>query len=137
MVIIHPKVSRSYGASTTEIEDIHPDNEKLFVRIAQVLDDPLVGIDFMIDDMARSWKDQKCGVIECNSLPFIDCITSTKGRRGTRRRRMGSNLQRERTQWQGRDADGTAERADAGVAERSSLPAHPKTPRGGLPSRSL
>jgi len=72
MVIIHPKVSRSYGASTTEITDIHPDNKKLFLHIAEVLDDPLVGVDFMIDDMARSWKDQKCGVIECNSLPFID-----------------------------------------------------------------
>jgi cyanophycin synthetase len=72
MVIIHPKVSRSYGASTTEITDVHPENEKLFLRIAEVLDDPLVGVDFMIDDMARSWKEQKCGVIECNSLPFID-----------------------------------------------------------------
>ena len=72
MVIIHPKVSRSYGASNTEITDIHPDNEKLFLHIAAVLDDPLVGVDFMIDDMAKSWKDQKCGVIECNSLPFID-----------------------------------------------------------------
>ena len=37
-----------------------------------MLDDPLVGVDFMMDDMARSWKEQKCGVIECNSLPFID-----------------------------------------------------------------
>lgn len=72
MVIIHPKVSRSYGASTTEITNIHPDNEKLFLHIAKVLDDPLVGVDFMIDDMARSWKEQKCGIIECNSLPFID-----------------------------------------------------------------
>ena len=72
MVIIHPKVSRAYGASTTEITDIHPDNEQLFLKMAKVLDDPLVGVDFMIDDMARSWKEQKCGIIECNSLPFID-----------------------------------------------------------------
>jgi hypothetical protein len=72
MVIIHPKVSRAYGASTTEMTDVHPDNEKLFLHIAKVLDDPLVGVDFMIDDMARSWREQKCGVIECNSLPFID-----------------------------------------------------------------
>lgn len=72
MVIIHPKVSRAYGASTTEITDIHPDNEKLFLDIAKALDDPLVGVDFMIDDMAKSWREQKCGVIECNSLPFID-----------------------------------------------------------------
>ena len=31
MVIIHPKVSRAYGASTTEITDIHPDNDRLFL----------------------------------------------------------------------------------------------------------
>lgn len=72
MVLIHTKVSRAYGASTTEMTDIHPDNEKLFLKIAKVLDDPLVGVDFMIEDMSRSWKEQKCGIIECNSLPFID-----------------------------------------------------------------
>jgi cyanophycin synthetase len=72
MVIIHPKVSRAYGASTTEMADIHPDNEELFLKIAATLDDPLVGVDFMINDMSRSWKEQKCGIIECNSLPFID-----------------------------------------------------------------
>ncbi|HUC01419.1 MAG TPA: hypothetical protein VMA75_00745 [Candidatus Paceibacterota bacterium] len=74
MVVVHSKVSRAYGASTTEIEmaDIHPDNKKLFLKIAEVLDDPLVGVDFMMDDMSRPWRNQKCGVIECNSLPFID-----------------------------------------------------------------
>ncbi len=72
MIFLHPKVSRSFGASTTEIENIHPDNRALFLKIAAVLDDPLVGVDFMIPDMARSWQEQKCGAIECNSLPFID-----------------------------------------------------------------
>jgi hypothetical protein len=74
MVLLHEKVSRSFGASNTEIEtaDIHPDNQALFLKIARVLDDPLVGVDFIIEDVARSWRDQTCGVIECNSLPFID-----------------------------------------------------------------
>ena len=72
MVIIHSKVSRAYGASTTEMSNIHPDNEQLFLKMAKVLNDPLVGVDFMIDDMTKSWKEQNCGVIECNSLPFID-----------------------------------------------------------------
>jgi cyanophycin synthetase len=72
MVILHPKVSRSFGASTTEMTDVHPDNEMLFLKIAKTLDDPLVGVDFMMPDMSRSWREQACGVIECNSLPFID-----------------------------------------------------------------
>lgn len=72
MVTLHEKVSRTYGASMTEVTDIHPENLALFIRMGEVLDDPLVGIDFMIDDLSRPWKEQKCGIIECNSLPFID-----------------------------------------------------------------
>ncbi|HVN26609.1 MAG TPA: hypothetical protein VMT99_03090 [Candidatus Paceibacterota bacterium] len=72
MVMLHPKVSRSFGASTTEVEDVHPDNRELFLAIGRIVDDPLIGIDFMIEDMARSWRSSRCGVIECNSLPFID-----------------------------------------------------------------
>ena len=38
-----------------------------------MLGDPIVGVDFMVTDMARSWKEQPdAGVIECNSMPFID-----------------------------------------------------------------
>ncbi len=75
VTVLNQKVSRAYGASTTELDDtvIHPDNHELFLKIARVLDDPIVGVDFMIEDMAKSWLEQKkCGVIECNSLPFID-----------------------------------------------------------------
>lgn len=73
VVVLHKKVSRAYGASTTEITDIHPDNMDSFLKIAEVLDDPLVGVDFMIEDISKSWCEQsRCGVIECNSLPFID-----------------------------------------------------------------
>ena len=54
------------------MRDVHPDNLKLFLKIAATLDDPLVGVDFMMEDMARSWRTTRCGVIECNSLPFID-----------------------------------------------------------------
>lgn len=73
--VLNQKVSRAYGASTTELDDtaVHPDNHDLFLKIARVLDDPIVGVDFMIEDIAKSWREQKkCGVIECNSLPFID-----------------------------------------------------------------
>lgn len=73
MVILNNKVSRTFGASTTEITDIHPDNTALFINIGALLGEPFVGVDIMMDDMAISWREQKkCGVIECNSLPFID-----------------------------------------------------------------
>jgi D-alanine-D-alanine ligase-like ATP-grasp enzyme len=78
IAILNEKVSRAYGASTTEFADaeVHRDNRELFLKIGRVLEDPLVGVDFMIEDITKSWHDDganlKCGVIECNSLPFID-----------------------------------------------------------------
>ncbi len=67
-------VSRFYGGTTTDFTDrLHPDNRTLFEHIAEVLGDSLVGVDFIMGDMERSWRDQdRCGVIECNSLPNID-----------------------------------------------------------------
>jgi len=73
-VTLNPKVSRGCGAATTDVTDIvHPDTILMLERAAEVLDSSLVGIDFIIGDIARSWKDQeKCGVIECNAVPYID-----------------------------------------------------------------
>ncbi|MBI5401100.1 MAG: hypothetical protein HZB12_03220 [Candidatus Yonathbacteria bacterium] len=73
-VTFHQKVNWSVGGTTADVSDeVHPDNKKLFERVAEVLKAPIVGIDFIIEDMSRSWKEQeRCGVIECNSMPFFD-----------------------------------------------------------------
>jgi D-alanine-D-alanine ligase-like ATP-grasp enzyme len=73
-VVLNEHISRWYGGSTSDFtERVHPDNAALFEHIAAVLGDSLVGVDFIIEDMERSWREQKlCGVIECNSLPNID-----------------------------------------------------------------
>lgn len=73
-VVLGQKVGRGNGATNADVTaDAHPENVLLFERIARVLGDPLVGVDFIIEDMARPWRAQpKCGAIECNSLPFID-----------------------------------------------------------------
>lgn len=74
IVSLNTHVSRYYGASTTDFtERAHPDNIALFEHLAATINDSLIGVDFIIDDMERSWKEQLlCGVIECNSLPNID-----------------------------------------------------------------
>lgn len=74
IVIIQSKVSRSVGASTTDFTDkAHPDNIALFEKAAAVVNDSLIGFDFIIEDMTTSWREQKkCGFIEANSAPFID-----------------------------------------------------------------
>jgi D-alanine-D-alanine ligase-like ATP-grasp enzyme len=73
-VFLGQKESRSLGGTTTDVTDIvHEENLALFQKINRVLQDPLVGIDFIVEDISRPWrKQQPCGVIECNSLPFID-----------------------------------------------------------------
>lgn len=73
-VTLHPKINWSVGGTTTDVSDaVHPDNRALFERIAEVLRAPLVGIDFIIEDISRSWNEQeRCGVIECNSMPYFD-----------------------------------------------------------------
>ncbi len=74
VVTLGQKTSRGAGGGITDVtDDMHPDNIELMEKIAKVLDDPLIGVDFIMDDVSISWKDQpKCGVIECNSAPFID-----------------------------------------------------------------
>lgn len=74
IVTFSQKTSRGCGGTTTEVTDIvHPDNVEMLEHVGRFLKDPLVGVDFIIEDVTKSWKEeQHCGVIECNSLPFID-----------------------------------------------------------------
>jgi D-alanine-D-alanine ligase-like ATP-grasp enzyme len=74
IITLGQKTSRAVGGGTTDMTDVvHPDNKEMLEKVAQVLDDPLIGVDFIMNDVAISWRDQpKCGVIECNSAPFID-----------------------------------------------------------------
>ena len=72
-VFLSEKIGVNYGGSSREDFSIcHPDNIELFERAARVLGDPLVGFDFIIPDISVSYKTQKCGFIEVNSLPFIN-----------------------------------------------------------------
>jgi cyanophycin synthetase len=74
VVTLGQKSSRGIGGGTSDVSDlVHPDNRAMLEKAASVLEDPLVGIDFIIKDVAKSWKEQeRSGVIECNSMPFID-----------------------------------------------------------------
>jgi hypothetical protein len=74
VVTFSQKTSRGCGGTTTEVTDItHKDNVEMLEHVAKFLDDPLIGVDFIMEDITKSWKEeQHCGIIECNSLPFID-----------------------------------------------------------------
>lgn len=74
IITLGQKTSRAVGGGITDMTNVvHPDNKAMLEKVAEVLNDPLIGVDFIMDDVSVSWKDQpKCGVIECNSAPFID-----------------------------------------------------------------
>jgi len=73
VVYLSEKIGLSYGGNAIEEYDkCHPDNRELFERAARVFGDPIVGFDFMIADISQSWKTQRCGFLEANSVPFIN-----------------------------------------------------------------
>jgi D-alanine-D-alanine ligase-like ATP-grasp enzyme len=74
IVTFSQKASRGIGGGTTDVTDfIHSDNRAMLEDAAQVVGDPLMGIDFILPDITKSWKTQeRCGIIESNSMPFID-----------------------------------------------------------------
>ena len=74
IILLGQKTSRGLGGGITDVTKlVHKDNVALFEQVAKILNDDLIGIDFIIGDISRSWKTQaRCGVLECNSAPFID-----------------------------------------------------------------
>ncbi len=73
VVNLSEKIGVNYGGSSSEdFEICHVDNKELFEHAAKVAGDPIVGFDFIIPDITKSWREQKCGFIEANSLPFIN-----------------------------------------------------------------
>ncbi len=61
------------GGDLVEVTNkIHPSNIQLFKDIAKSFDTRLVGIDFIIPDISRSWKDQPSAILELNSVPCIE-----------------------------------------------------------------
>ena len=73
IVTLSEKIGVRYGGSSSEDYAIcHPDNFLLFEQAAKALCDPIVGFDFIIEDISKSYKEQKTGFIEANSLPFIN-----------------------------------------------------------------
>jgi len=54
-------------------EGVHPENIRLFERIARVTRDPLLGIDFIAETLTKPWHEQRrAGVNELNTMPFLD-----------------------------------------------------------------
>ena len=67
------KIGTSYGGSSAELYDeAHPKIKEYLRRAGAVVADNLVGFDFIIPDPTADPETQKWGIIEGNTLPFIN-----------------------------------------------------------------
>jgi D-alanine-D-alanine ligase-like ATP-grasp enzyme len=72
-IYLNEKIGTAYGGSSFEVfEQAHPEIKKMFEDAAAVIGDPVLGFDFICEDITKSWREQSCGIIECNGLPFIN-----------------------------------------------------------------
>lgn len=67
------KIGSNYGGNAIEVTPItHPKITEYIKRAGDALKAPVVGFDFIIPDITRDPDAQRWGIIEANSLPFIN-----------------------------------------------------------------
>ena len=67
------KIGLSYGGSSAEVTDVtHPKLVLELERAAKATGDPLVGFDFITTSVEADPDTVRWGIIECNSVPFIN-----------------------------------------------------------------
>jgi D-alanine-D-alanine ligase-like ATP-grasp enzyme len=73
VVNLSAKTGRMYGGRTKEmLPDVHPKMHEIFKKAGGIVNAPVVGFDLIIEDPTADPDAQKWGIIECNSLPYID-----------------------------------------------------------------
>ncbi len=67
------KIGLSYGGMSREMIDVtHPKLLAVFNRAAAAVADPIIGFDFISTDVTADPDTVRWGIIECNSVPFIN-----------------------------------------------------------------
>ena len=62
-----------HGGDIAEVtSEMHFDNKQLFLDIATYFGLKVIGLDFMVKDIAKSWREQPCAVLEVNTVPCIE-----------------------------------------------------------------
>jgi len=70
---LREKIGLSYGGNAREVtHTTHPKLRSELERAARVVDDPIIGFDFITPDVSVDPGTVRWGIIECNALPFIN-----------------------------------------------------------------
>jgi cyanophycin synthetase len=59
------------GTSKDVTHKVHPDNIHMAETVTRSFHLTVMGIDFMTEDISKSWRETKCGIIETNHIPGI------------------------------------------------------------------
>lgn len=72
-LLLTHRTGRLFGGSTKEmLLELHPSFLPILARAARRVGLPVIGFDCIVPDPTQDAGLQKWGIIECNSLPFID-----------------------------------------------------------------
>jgi cyanophycin synthetase len=72
-VYLHDKVILACGADIHDTTDqVRSENRALFQKVYALCQLPIIGLDFITEDISKPYYEQKCAIIEVNSLPYID-----------------------------------------------------------------
>ncbi len=67
------KIGLAYGGKSREVTpEVHPKLRVELERAAKVVNDPVLGFDFITEDIASDPDGTRWGIIECNAVPFIN-----------------------------------------------------------------
>jgi D-alanine-D-alanine ligase-like ATP-grasp enzyme len=67
------RTGRFFGGITKEmLDELHPSFVPILEEAAKVVNLPVMGFDCIVPDPTQDASAQKWGIIECNTLPFID-----------------------------------------------------------------
>lgn len=73
MIDLLHNIGVSYGGySAEETHLLHPETKAILEKAAQVISDPMIGLDFIIPDVSASPQTQRWGITEANGVPFIN-----------------------------------------------------------------
>lgn len=73
VIDLSAKTGRFRGGYTKEmLPEVHPKMHSIFKKAGELVSAPVLGFDLIIPDPTQDPDTQRWGIIECNSLPFID-----------------------------------------------------------------
>lgn len=69
-------LSRTGGMGQSYFDTLHPDNRRLAERAAQILRLDIAGVDLIMPDITRSWREVGGAVTEVNAIPGVAMQTN-------------------------------------------------------------